>query len=369
MTRGHDVLFYVPNAGPLLAPGARLPAGGAETQMVVIARELARGGLRVAFVAYREDLPASVEGIDVIIQRPPRIGVPLLRSIEASVRTLHAVVRGKPRVVVQRNASVVTGLVALAARATGRRFVYSSANVIDFEFARLEPSRLKVAVFHLGIRLANELVVQTPEQVQLAHVRFGRTARLIRSVAEPARPRSGTPSAFLWIGRLATYKHPHAYLDLAATVPEAAFRMLCVPSGPDGPRLAAEIQARAARLPNVELVAPRPRAELAGLYDDAVAVVNTAEFEGMPNIFLEGWSRGVPALTLTHDPDGVVARERLGAFAAGNAARFAKEARTLWACRGAPDLAERCIAYVRRHHSLATAARSWCEVVGAGISA
>jgi hypothetical protein len=366
MSARRDVLFYVPNVAPLLVPGTDLPAGGAETQMVVVARELSRRGLRVAFVVYGDDLPSSVDGLELIVQRPPRVRVPGLRSIEAAMRTFYAVWRGDAQVVVQRNASVVTGLVALAARAIGRRFVYSSANVIDFDFSRLEPSRLRLGLFHLGIRLANVVVVQTPEQVRLARDSFGRTASLIRSVAEPATPRTRAPSGFLWIGRLATYKHPHAYLDLAAAVPEATFRMLGVPSGPDGLRLAAEVAERAGRLPNVELLAPRPRAELGPLYDDAVAIVNTAEFEGMPNIFLEGWSRGVPALALDHDPDGVIVRERLGAFAAADAGLFARQARSLWTRRAeGGELAGRCVAYVRRDHSLDGAARAWAEIIRA----
>jgi glycosyltransferase involved in cell wall biosynthesis len=365
MSARHDVLFYVPNVGPLLLPGDDLPAGGAETQMVVLARELARRGMRVAFIVYGDELPPSVDGLDLIAQRSPRIRVPGLRSVEAALRTLVAVVRGNASVVVQRNASVVTGLVALAARVTGRRFVYSSANIIDFEFARLEPSRLKVALFHLGIRLANEIVVQTPEQVRLAREHFGVSTRLIRSVAEPATPRSRAPSAFLWIGRLATYKHPEAYLDLAAAVPEATFRMVGVPSGPDGTRLAAEVAERARSLDNVELVEPCPRAELGPLYDDAVAVVNTAEFEGMPNIFLEGWARGVPALALKHDPDDTIVREQVGAFADGDPGVLADHARSLWAGReDQREFAQRCIDYVRCRHSLDAAALAWTQVVG-----
>lgn len=360
----HDVLFYVPNAGPLLLPGNDRPAGGAETQMVAVARALARQGVSVAFVVYGDALPPSVDGVNLIVQRPPRLRLPVLRSAESGLRTLVAVMRGNSSVAVQRNASGTTGLVAVAARVSGRRFVYSSANVIDFDFARIEPSRLKVAFFHLGVRLASEVVVQTTEQEHLARRHFGVSPRLIRSVAETARPRRCVPSAFLWIGRLTRYKHPDAYLDLAAAVPEATFRMIGVPSGPDGERFVTEISQRARSLPNVEVLQPRARSELGPLYDDAVAVVNTAEFEGMPNIFLEGWARGVPALAFQHDPDDTIVRERLGLFAAGDPGRLADAARTLWATRHEQqELASRCIDYVGGQHSLDAATRNWTEVI------
>lgn len=364
MRTRHDVVFYVPNVGPLLRLGEELPTGGGETQAVIIGRELARRGLRVAFVVYTVDLPPSVDGLDLIVQRPPRIRLPGLGGLEAWVRTVIATTRANASVVVQANAGAVTGHVALAARLTRRPFVYSSTNVVDFEFSRLEPSRRRLALFRLGVRLADEVIVQTPEQVRLARQRFGRRARHISCVAETATPKRRTPNAFLWIGRLTTYKRPEAYLDLAAAVPEAKFRMVGVPSEPDGPRLAAALAERARSLDNVELLDPRRRADLAPLYEDAVAVVNTAEFEGMPNIFLEGWARGAPALALTHDPDGIIVREGLGAFAAGDPGVLADHARSLWGQReNQRELAARCIAYVHEHHSLESAANAWTQVI------
>jgi glycosyltransferase involved in cell wall biosynthesis len=365
----HDVTFHVPNAGPLLHSGAELPTGGAETQVVVIARELARRGLRVAIVVNDPGLPPTIDGIDLVYQAPVEGGLPGIRSLKVLIRTLRALRKADAPVVVQCNASVETGYVALATRLTGRRFVFQTVNVVDFDLAGVEPSRAKRAAYRLGVRLAHELVAQTSEQVRLARERFGRAARLAVCVAERAPARQGLPDAFLWIGRLAPYKRPHAYLDLAAALPEARFRMVGVPSGADGPRLAAELKERAASLDNVELIAPRPRAELGELYDSAVAVVNTADFEGMPNIFLEGWARGVPALAERHDPDGMIVREGLGLFANGDPALMAEHARSMWAARDhAEELEARCVAYVREQHSLNAVADIWEEIVAAAGS-
>jgi glycosyltransferase involved in cell wall biosynthesis len=365
MRARHDVLFYVPNVGPLLSPGDDLPTGGAETQIVLVARELARRGLRVAMVVHDAALPPSIDGLDMILERRElRSRLPGLRSLEVFARTVLTILKARAPVVVQCNASIETTYVGFATRLTGRRFIYATVNVADLDFSLLEPSRLKVAGFRAGVHLANEIVAQTPEQVRLVGERFGLGARHIPCVAEPAEPRGEAREAFVWIGRLAVYKQPEAYLDLAEAVPEAKFRMVGVPTGPDGPRLAAALAERAATLPNVELLEPRPRPELGPIYDSAVAVVNTAEFEGMPNIFLEGWARGVPALALQHDPDGIITRERLGAFAGGDPARFAEQARVLWAGRANQhELAERCMAHMRDYHSLESVADGWIDVL------
>ena len=100
------------------------------------------------------------------------------------------------------------------------------------------------------------------------------------------------------------------------------------------------------------------------LVDRAVAVVNTADFEGMPNIFLEGWSRGVPALALTHDPDGVIERHRLGSFANGSSENLVELARSLWEERSdQAGVAARCRQYILEYHSPETVSAQWVEAL------
>jgi hypothetical protein len=111
----------------------------------------------------------------------------------------------------------------------------------------------------------------------------------------------------------------------------------------------------------------RPRSGLMPLFDSAVAVVSTSDFEGMPNTFLEGWTRGVPALALAHDSDGVIEREGVGAFAGGSAERLAELARALW--RGRHDqsaLARRSRDYTNREHRAEVAADRWIRALRLG---
>ena len=85
----------------------------------------------------------------------------------------------------------------------------------------------------------------------------------------------------------------------------------------------------------------------------------------MPNIFLEGWARGVPALALTHDPDGVIESRDVGWFAHGSKERLAELARAAWEKRrdqGA--IAGRCRAYVHDEHSAGAVATRWRDALG-----
>ncbi len=362
----YDAVFYAPWIGPVLSPGSGLPPGGTETQVVMMAREMARRGLRVALITY--DTPARVapvhDGVDVVALRRPS-GPTALRALRVGCALVRIAARMRTRSFVQMSAGIETGFMGLMALLKRRRFVYSCASDLDFDYARVEPRRLSVAMFHLGIRLAGAIVVQNPEQQRLCREKFGRSSHLIKSLAEPAAGPPGRPEAFLWVGRLAWYKRPLAFVELARAVPEARFRMVGVASGPGGREAAQEVADAAQGLSNLELLAPRPRHELLELVDTAVAMVSTSDFEGMPNVFLEAWVRGVPALALAHDPDGVLVREGVGGFAGGSPERLAELARAMWASRHDREpLAGRCRDYVEREHASGAVIDRWVAALG-----
>jgi glycosyltransferase involved in cell wall biosynthesis len=388
--RGYDVAFYVPRITPLLVPEARSPTGGAETQVLLLAQELSRRGLGVRLVVFElpgVEIPAALGDVSVFV-RPCYRTRERFGRIREVLTIAWTITRIDADVVVCRAVTPEVGIAGLVAKVAGGRFVYSSANVSDFrddapepgrrvrrrvsaggrsssfDFSRYPRKRLDWALFRLGLRVADTIVVQTEEQARLCLRLFGRGSAVIKSIAETAPLRTQSPQAFLWIGRLVGYKRPDAYVELARAVPEARFWMIApLEENPDV-ALAAAVEEAASTTPNLELLAARPRHEVLELIDRAVAVVNTADFEGMPNIFLEGWSRGVPALALTHDPDGVIEQFRLGGFAHGSPDRLIELASRLWEDRhDQRDLAVRCRAYVDQHHSPETIGARWHQLL------
>jgi glycosyltransferase involved in cell wall biosynthesis len=369
-TRRFDVAFYVPNIGPLLTSAETSPAGGAETQVFLLARALAHAGLSVCVVTFElpgVDIPSSVDSVAVLVRPPYRAHQPLGKLREA-LSIYRSVANADAEVIVTRGATPDVGLVGLFAKLHRRSFVYSAAGDSDFDIQVVEPKRRNRQLFQLGIRLADTIVVQTAEQVRMCRARFDRSSLLIMSIAEGTPQRVRRPEAFLWIGRVARYKRAFAFVELARALPAGRFWMVAVPDSPDreASELMEALEKEAASVSNLELLAPRPRRDLMALVDQAVAVVSTSDHEGMPNVFLEGWARGVPALALAHDPDGAITRHRLGGFAHGSTERLVELASQLWKTRmEQADVAARCRTYIRQHHSPEAVATRWQELLRA----
>jgi len=363
-----DVAFHVPSVANLVSSAESPSGGGAETQVYLIARELAGRGLRVGLVCHATDqeLPLELDGIQIIRRPRPQGDRRLVGALLESAIVVSTILGVDASVYVQRIASFHTGLVALAARLRRRRFVYSSASVIDFELASHGRAWRDRSLFRMGTALASDIVVQTEEQAALCRARFGRVPLLIPSISEPASYSTAQRSAFLWIGRADPCKRPLDFVALAIAVPEAQFRMVLLREGPLAGEVGEQVDQVAAAVSNLTVLGGLPRTEVGALIDQAVAVVSTSEYEGMPNVFLEAWARGVPTLALHHDPDGVIEREGVGFFLHGSGDRLADQARVLWGTgHDQEEIARRCREYVDRSHAPSAVGERWMALLTA----
>jgi glycosyltransferase involved in cell wall biosynthesis len=364
----HEVAIYSTSASTAGAyDRSRGRSGGAERQMMMLGRALAERGRSVAHIVYPPRDPVELSyPLDLVPRGPYAGNRPVVGPLLEVLTIVRALWAARARVNIVRTASPVVGIVALFCKLTRRRFIFSSSNVSDFTLETMS-GWIGRPLYRLGVRLADAVVVQSDEQAVLANEAFGSLHRvqMIPSFAEPAPPPTKdrpAENAFLWFGRLVSYKQPMQYVSLAQSAPEARFLMIAVADA--SPDELVELRTVAEEVPNLELLDPLPREDLGVLIESVVAVVNTSVLEGMPNAFLEAWARGIPVLTLEFDPDGIVEREALGISAQGSWDSFVEGARELWETRSDHDeLSRRVRAYVERRHSMEAVGASWNALI------
>ena len=122
-------------------------------------------------------------------------------------------------------------------------------------------------------------------------------------------------------------------------------------------------------LPNVALDGSLEHSDALDRLADHRLVVNTSPSEGFSNVMLEGWSLGIPAVTLAVNPSGLLNGDRLGICARGDVLAMAAAVAALLKEQPARDaMGRRCRDYVADVHASGTVCAAFEDLV-AGAAA
>lgn len=301
---GLHVCFVAPSIYPVLARGGDLKfAGGAEVQQAVVAKALAREGMRVSVVCYSPKGRAieHVEGVEVHTLPHPSGGIKGLRFIHPRLTAVGGIVRKlAPDVVYNRAAGAYLGGLAVALLGTRSRLIYAAAS--DNDFVRGPAGNVlgrDAPLFRLGIRCAHAVLVQNAVQRQSLRDCFGREGEVVANTYEEPESRPGAHDGpVLWIGSVKPLKSPEKFIELARRLPAKRFVMVGGPgNAADARPYFQAIQRAASLLPNLEFEGFVPFEHVGQCFDGASVLVNTSQNEGFPNTFLQAWIRGIPSLS------------------------------------------------------------------------
>ncbi len=177
-----------------------------------------------------------------------------------------------------------------------------------------------------GMRHAHEVVVQTERQRGMLSARLQREATLIRNPA-PAMMRAAPRQApmfggrMLWIGRIDPNKRHEEALMLAAALPHRPMIMVCNQIRTLGEGL---LDALARQLPNLMVADQVELPDIDALFRFSDVLVNTSVLEGFPNTFLQAGMHGIPIVSMTVDPDGMLGTHGCGRVADGTSPGLAQ---------------------------------------------
>jgi len=113
-------------------------------------------------------------------------------------------------------------------------------------------------------------------------------------------------------------------------------------------------------LPNVTLYGRLNASETLERISQAKVLINTSDFEGFPNVFLEAWSFGVPVVSLNVDPGGVIQENHLGVVCNGDLRKMISSLEQIDSMVFDPI---RLQDYVMKNHSLEAASQQLAEIL------
>lgn len=364
--------------------------GGAEVQAWLLAKELARRGYEVHYLAQSLNDKAEVaemyDGIRLHWVRNP--GYLQWRN---GLRYYRALKRINPDLLIQRTTSFNTGVIGFYARKHRKQFVWiCTDNGIPARwfFTRKEfraistkgllgklrsPILLTNAVVHdfardWGMKQASHVFTQNDEQFSRLFSNYKLSSLRMPSGHELPETRISPQQRFrnkmiLWVGNLGASKRPERFLQLAEMMQRHEWKFVIV-GGKEGVSSFEESFGET-RLDNLHWLGKLTFNETLLWFDQATIFVNTSkiEGEGFPNTFIQSWLRGVPVLTLGVDPNQLINKNDLGrvgidvqTMAGALHELLADEARY---CR----TSERIAAFASRRFTIATVADHFLQAI------
>ncbi|TCK19469.1 glycosyltransferase involved in cell wall biosynthesis [Thiogranum longum] len=355
-----NICFLALTGYPILAGTQEARVGGAEVQMVMLAKYLASKGNRVSMVTLdcgQED-EQELHGIRVLKTFHLQDGVPFVRFVYPRwISIWNALRKADADVYYQRCASMSTGLLALFCRKYGKKYIFASGSDTDFDPGGLIiNSRRDKYLYNYGLRRADLIVAQTHTQRQLLKDNYGMDATVIPNawwseVIEKSGNCNVRGRYNLWVSTMRSWKRPDIFLDLAEQLPGQEF--VIVGGAASGEQALFErIRAKAKKMSNVTFKGFVPFSQVGVYFDEAKMFVNTSDpKEGFPNTFLQAWQKGVPVASY-FDPDGLIRSNDLGMVACD----FKEMVRNL-ACLDNDNalytrMSENCSEYYSSHHRI-----------------
>lgn len=365
------ICFICPYIGGYLTPGSSTHVGGAERQQHLLATELREAGYDVSFLTFEADTggnaskPEWIDGFRVwktlprtnSLTQTPKVLSRLLRSVRRIDADLFYV-RGNPPLCI---------LSSYGCRLLGKRLVYCVANDSNLELARLSDHHgmftytLPKLAYIDAISRTDAVIAQTEYQQRLLGSVFDIDSTVIPNAYSLAADHEQEPMAdrshVLWVGSLdAEQKKPDRFLRLAEQLPDTEFVLI---GWSDDKAYREMIRDRAADLPNCQFEGFVPPDEIDRYYRTAVCLVNTSEYEGFPNTFLEAWRFGAPVVSLHHTLDGVLVDKNVGLHA-GSMDRLTEQVSMLWdQPEQAAELGDAGRAHLQQHYSLETVSETY----------
>ncbi|MFY8215146.1 MAG: glycosyltransferase [Chthoniobacterales bacterium] len=322
------VLFLSSYAHLVLSGSKDRVSGGAELQVALLSRELAKRGIDCVVVGgdVGQSDGAVFDGVSTRNGGRFQTGglvdlvfaLPRIAKILAEERPTHVYVLGW---------TTWLWILLKMRRFFGYQlgFICGLDTEVNGEFRRENPVR--GALFESGVAGCDIRLAMTNYQAACFE-KNGQSCGMYRNLILPrSTPQSAEKSIdLLWVARCQPIKRPHLFLDLVERLPHLRCRMIC-PC--EDQQLWATVAARATTVPNLEFHEKVPYHQIQEVYDSANIFVNTSTFEGWPNSFIQSGLGHTALASLDVNPDQLFDLYELGAFANGDTSRFESQITTL----------------------------------------
>ena len=232
--------------------------------------------------------------------------------------------RESPDVIYQQVGCAHTGIAAYYAKRNKCRMVWRVASDNDVTKRPKDWLHPHVMLDHwfleYGIRNASVIITQTERQRELLAANFDRSDAIVvrnfhplpteSEIFEDAQP---AKKIIAWIANIKPLKNPAAFIRLASRFADRSdLEFVMVGAGYARKGWLSDIAQMINETTNLRHLGELSQTDVNKLLGRTHLLVNTSDYEGFSNTFIQAWMRGVPVVSLNVNPDGLLDGRTLG---------------------------------------------------------
>lgn len=291
--------------------------GGSELQLYLIARELSKNNdFEISFVTgdFGQKNIENYKKITLFKSFSPKSKDGILKKIVQAMKYFRLFKKINADIYFTSAANSTVGLASFFCKLNNKKHIHRTASESEVKLSN--NNSLLWRIFLYGLKNADLILTQNEQHKNLLKFNYNIKANLFRnSFIIPKNVLETNKEFILWVSRYDYMKNPHIFVELAERFPETKFIMIC-PSGNEKKKewnkFREEIEKR--NITNFSFIEKVPFNMIQEYFNKANVFVNTSDFEGFPNTFLQAGVGKTPILSLNVNPDNFINEYNCGFF-------------------------------------------------------
>lgn len=296
-------IIFPKDAEGILNPKSNISFGGATVQVYLIAKELSKYKELEVYSAV-----SSFEGENKDLNLK-KVYNSKNNFISNFLEFNNFIRKYKPDLIIQHGLSLFSCLLAIYCKVNKMKFVYMYAS--DTEVKGLYQTNLKKCkLFKYLLKYTNLLITQNRFQQKYLKDNFRKSSEVLYQGFDIKDSQTKKEEFILWVGRASNEKNPILFLELAKNNLNLNFKIIC-PLSKDK-LLFNRLKEESSKVSNLEFISFVPFEEIQSYFNKALVLVNTSDYEGYPQTFIQAGIGRTPIISLNVNPDEFITRYNCG---------------------------------------------------------
>ena len=325
------VCFVLQGAFPYFAPTNNKMSGGAELQLFYLSTELAKNeNFNISFIVgdFEQNDIEIINNVKLIKSFNATRKDSILKKISQAKKFFNILRKEKPDIIISTTNNSLVLLCSIYSKTHKAKHIHRIAHNKDTGFERIKEFGITARLYSKGMRTADKILVQNTEQQNALLKNFNKKSVIFKNVFHVKKQPQTKKKHILWVSRFQKWKNPDLFVKLASNIPDYNFIMIC-PYNNYNPEAWLDLQNKAKQISNLEFIEYVPFNEIQIFFNEAIAFVNTSDFEGFPNTFLQAAQGNTPIISLNVNPDNFLTKYDCGIFCNNNFELLVKKTKQL----------------------------------------